>query len=133
MSREETTVAGTLGPDGTLILDEKPNLPPGRVTVVLLQEAEAAPPKDDPFWQRMQAMWDAQRASGHVPRSVAEIEAQQRQTRDGWAERQEDIERLQEEGRSARQSEAFPPSGWPISIPTASSTPWRGILPGCPR
>ena len=110
MSLEEAIVAGTLGPDGTLVLDEKPNLPPGRVTVVLRQEAEVVPQKADPFWQRMQAMWDAQKASGHVPRSVEEVEAQQRQMRDGWAERQEAIERLQEKARLARPSEAVPPS-----------------------
>ena len=110
MSLEEATLTGTLEPDGTLKLDQKPNLPPGRMTVVLRQEAEAAPPEDDPFWQRMQAMWDAQKAGGHVPPSVEEVEARQRHMREGWAERQEAIERLQEEGRLDRQSEAVPPS-----------------------
>ena len=110
MSLEEAIVGGTLNPDGTLELDQKPNLPPGRVTVVLRQEADVVLPSDDPFWQRMQAMWDAQRASGHVPRSVKEIEAQQRQMRDGWTERQETIERLQEEARLGRQAEEGPPA-----------------------
>lgn len=110
MSLEEEIVAGKLNPDGTLELDQRPNLPPGRVTVVLRQVTEVVPPKGDPFWQRMQAMWDAQKASGHVPRSVEEVEAQQRQTRDGWAERQEAIERLQEESRLARQAEVVLPS-----------------------
>ena len=106
MSLEEMTVAGTLEPDGTLVLDQGPNLPPGRVTVVLRREAEVIPPNDDPFWTRMQAMWDAQTACGHVPRSVEEVEDRQRHMRDGWDERQEAIERLQEEGRLARRSEA---------------------------
>lgn len=110
MSLEESIVAGTLEPDGTLVLDLKPNLPPGRVTVVLRQEAELVLPKDDPFWQRMQAMWVAQKTGGHVLRSVEEVEGQQRQMRDGWAERQEAIERLQAEARLARQSQAVPPS-----------------------
>ena len=35
MSLEEATVGGMLNPDGTLELDQKPNLPPGRVTVVV--------------------------------------------------------------------------------------------------
>jgi hypothetical protein len=82
-----------------LELDGKPDLSPGRVTVVLRQEAEVLLPKDDPFWQRMQALWDAQKAGGHVPRGVEEIEAQQREMREGWARRQEAIERLQEESR----------------------------------
>ena len=110
MSLEEAIVAGTLEPDGTLVLDQKPNLPPGRVTIVLRPETEVVPPNTDPFRQRMQAMWDAQKASGHVPRSVEEVDDQQRRMRDGWAERQEAIERLQEEARLARRSEAVPPS-----------------------
>jgi hypothetical protein len=35
MSRIEAVIEGTIQPDGTLLLDEKPNLPAGRVTVVL--------------------------------------------------------------------------------------------------
>ena len=35
MSLHEIVVEGTLKPDGTLELDQKPNLPPGRVQVVL--------------------------------------------------------------------------------------------------
>jgi hypothetical protein len=35
MSITETVLEGTLNPDGTLILDEVPKLPPGRVKVLL--------------------------------------------------------------------------------------------------
>ncbi|HWB12398.1 MAG TPA: hypothetical protein VG826_24450 [Pirellulales bacterium] len=49
MNPSEAIVEGTLQPDGTLVLDAKPNLPPGRVTVVLRQEAKAPPPQDDWF------------------------------------------------------------------------------------
>lgn len=45
MSLQEIVVAGTLKPDGTLELDRKPDLPPGRVTVVLRQESEACRPR----------------------------------------------------------------------------------------
>ena len=45
MSVQEIVVAGILKPDGTLELDQKPDLPPGRVTVVLRQESEAARPR----------------------------------------------------------------------------------------
>jgi hypothetical protein len=38
MSLTEITVQGTLNPDGSLELDQKPNLSPGRVTVVLRQQ-----------------------------------------------------------------------------------------------
>jgi hypothetical protein len=40
MSLTEIVVEGTLNPDGTLELDQKPNLSPGRVTVVLRQHQE---------------------------------------------------------------------------------------------
>lgn len=53
MSQTEITVEGTLKPDGTLELDQKPNLPAGRVTVLLRQESAPAPPKED-WWQFMQ-------------------------------------------------------------------------------
>jgi hypothetical protein len=53
MSLSEVVIEGTLKPDGTLELDEKPSLPPGRVTVVLRQETEPATPKED-WWQYMQ-------------------------------------------------------------------------------
>ena len=105
MSLSEVVVAGTLKADGTLELDEKPSLAPGRVTVVLRQETAPELPKDDPFWQRMQALWDAQRAAGRRPRSAEQIAAEQRQMRDEWEERQQTIERLQEECRKARLSQ----------------------------
>ena len=53
MSLQEIVIAGTLKPDGTLDLDQKPNLAPGRVTVVLRQESEAPPLQGD-WWQFMQ-------------------------------------------------------------------------------
>ena len=52
MSPTETVIEGTLKPDGTLELDQKPNLPPGRVLVVLRQEIE--PPPTEGWWPFMQ-------------------------------------------------------------------------------
>ena len=49
MSLTEIIVQGTLNPDGTLELDQKLNLSPGRVTVVLRQEAEPPPLQEDWF------------------------------------------------------------------------------------
>ncbi len=56
-------------------------------------------PDSDPFWDMMKSLWAEQKARGHVPRSFEEIEAERRETREGWARRQEAIERLQEEAR----------------------------------
>ncbi len=102
MSPTEIVVRGALGPDGTLHLDKKPNLPPGPVTVVLRPEAPPQLPPDDPFWQRMQAIWGAQQAAGHVHRSAADVEAERRRMRDEWEDHQQALERLQEAGRTAR-------------------------------
>jgi hypothetical protein len=52
MSLCEIVVAGTLKPDGTLELDQKPNLAPGRVTVVLRYESAPTLPQED-WWQYM--------------------------------------------------------------------------------
>lgn len=49
MSLTEIVVEGTLMPDGTLQLDEKPRLSPGRITVVLRQESETPTVPDEPF------------------------------------------------------------------------------------
>jgi hypothetical protein len=98
MSLTETVIEGTLQPDGTLVLDEKPNLPPGRVTVVLRQEVLTVPASDDPFWRRMQAIWAIPRSAGHVGDGGENTLAEVRRLREQWDEHQEAIERLQEEG-----------------------------------
>ena len=56
MSLTETVIEGTLDANGTLMLDEKPKHPLGRVKVVLRQETPVELPAADPFWQRMQAI-----------------------------------------------------------------------------
>ncbi len=102
MSVGEIVIEGTLKPDGTLELDRKPNLPAGRVTVVLRPEAEVILPKDDAFWQRMQCMWASQAARGHIPRTTEEIEAERRQAADDWDERMAHLEQLQAEAEAIR-------------------------------
>jgi len=49
MSATHVVVEGTPKPDGSLELDSKPNLPPGRVQLIVQPLPEL--PKDDPFWQ----------------------------------------------------------------------------------
>jgi hypothetical protein len=97
------TVEGTLEPDGTLELDSKPNLPAGRVQVTVQVLPEL--PQGDPFWDMMKSIWAEQKARGHVPRSVEEVEADRREMREGWARRQDAIERLQEEARRLREQQ----------------------------
>ncbi len=99
-------VEGTIKPDGTLELDEKLNLLPGRV-MVTIQSPDI--PGDDPFWQRMQAIWDAQKARGHAPRSIEEVEEERQRMREGWDERQQELERIQQECAEARWNKEVPP------------------------
>ena len=75
---------GTLQADGTLLLDEKPNLPPGRVRVTV-QPAEA----QTDVIEVLRRIHAEQAARGYVPRSREEIDA------DIAAMRQEDEERMQ--------------------------------------
>jgi hypothetical protein len=97
MSLTETVIEGTLHADGTLTLDEKPNLPPGRVKVVLRQEPVLALPADDPFWQRMQAIWAIPRSGGRAGDGGANTLEEVRRMREEWDEHQQTLERLQED------------------------------------
>jgi hypothetical protein len=54
MSLTEFVIEGTLKPDGTLELDQKPSLLPGRVTVVLRKESETPAPPQEDWFQFMQ-------------------------------------------------------------------------------
>ncbi|HVS37956.1 MAG TPA: hypothetical protein VMS17_20520 [Gemmataceae bacterium] len=95
----QISAQGTINPDGTLQLDDPLPLPGGRVLVIVQPLGE--PTADDPFWKRMQAIWDEQKAGGHVPRSVEEVEAERRAVGDEWEERMRGVERIQEECREA--------------------------------
>jgi hypothetical protein len=90
MSQTEIVVQGTLTADGTIQLDEKPNLPPGRVTVVVKSVPDL--PRDDPFWQRMQAIWAIPISN---PDGGAGSLEEVRKMREEWDEHQQQLERLQ--------------------------------------
>lgn len=100
MSMPIAVVAGTIRPDGTLELQEKLNLPAGKVQVTLVPLPELS--RDDPFWQLMQGIWAGQKARGHVPRSAEDVEAERRAVRDEWDERMARITRVQQEAERLR-------------------------------
>jgi hypothetical protein len=106
MNPTEVVIQGTIQPDGTLVLDEKPNLPPGRVQVIVQALAEL--PKDDPFWQRMQAIWAIPRSAGNVSDGGEKTLDEVRRMREEWDEHQQGLERVQQEGRTGKS-----PSGEP--------------------
>jgi hypothetical protein len=82
MSLVEIVVQGTLKPDGTVELDEKPNLPPGRVTVVLRPEAVPTPPQED-WWQFMQRVRRELEAAGSHFMNEEEVNAYMEWLREG--------------------------------------------------
>jgi hypothetical protein len=95
---------GVVKPDGTLELPEKITLPVGPVQVAVTPLPEL--PKDDPFWQMMQRIWDGQKARGHVPRPAEEVEAERRALREEWEERMQTIEHIQQDARKLRERSA---------------------------
>lgn len=100
MSTPVVTVDGIVKPDGTVEVSEKVNLPAGKVQVTIAPWPEL--PKDDPFWQMMQKIWDGQKARGHVPRSAVAVEAERETMREEWDERMAEITRIQDEADQIR-------------------------------
>ena len=74
MTPAQVVVQGTLKPDGTLELDEKPNLPAGRVEVIVRAVPPPNPPPED-WWQFLQRARAELEASGHRFRTKEEIDA----------------------------------------------------------
>ena len=97
---------GTLREDGTLVLDEKPKLPPGRVRVVLQTIPHY---KQTDIWRFFERLKAEREARGITPRSQEEIDAYLATMRDD-DERSQLIEQIQEEcrrqGAGPRPSEA---------------------------
>jgi hypothetical protein len=101
MKTTHVVVEGTVKSDGSLELDSKLDLPAGRVQLIV--EPMPDLPKDDPFWQMMEGIWAAQKARGQVSRTKEEIDAEIRLIRDESEEEMQDVERLHEECRLARE------------------------------
>lgn len=100
MTPTHVVVEGTLNSDGTLVLDTKLALPPGRVQLIVQPLPEL--PTDDPFWQRMRQIWAGQKARGHVPRTKEETDAEINALQDEAEEEMQAVERLQAECRAAK-------------------------------
>jgi hypothetical protein len=81
MSLTEVVVEGTLKPDGTLELDQKPSLSPGRVKVIL-QPAQAGTPPKRGLTDVIDEIRRSQQARGFQGRSAQEIEARLREGED---------------------------------------------------
>jgi hypothetical protein len=84
---------GTLKPDGTLELDEKPNLPAGRVQV-LVQPLPATPPVRRGLVEVMDEIRRDQDARGYQRRTLEEMEVEEaarREEEDAYDSRCEDL------------------------------------------
>jgi hypothetical protein len=105
MSTNAIEVQGTLREDGTLVLDDKPNLPPGRVKVTV----QAIPDyRQTDIWQFFERLWAEQRARGHVPRTKEEIDAELESARQEDEQRMQELERI---AGSAEKKAYKPPVG----------------------
>ena len=79
MSPIETVIEATLKPDGTLVLDSKPNIPPGRVQVIVqpLQGSVPAPIRRG-LVEVMDEIRASQRARGYQGRTLEEAQAEEK-------------------------------------------------------
>jgi hypothetical protein len=102
MSLTEITVQGTLNPDGTLELDQKPNLAPGRVTVVLRQEGQPPPPQEDWFQFLQSARKKMEEAGCHF------MDEKEMQAHIDWLREGDRIDDLLREADEQRQKSEQP-------------------------
>ncbi len=110
MSATAIVLEGTVKPDGTLELDEKLNLPAGRVKVTVQAGYDRA---NDPFFQRMEVIWAALREAGHVPRTKEAIDAEINELRDDAEEEMQEVERLHEDCERVRREAGGKTGGEP--------------------
>ena len=92
---------GTLNPDGTLELDQKPPLSPGRVTVVLRQESGPTPPSSEDWFGHLQRIRAEREASGYPFMNEEEVNAHIEWLREG--DRIDDLLRQADEERPKRE------------------------------
>jgi hypothetical protein len=101
MSATHVIIKGTLNPDGSLELDSKLNLAPGRVQLIVQSLPDL--PKDDPFWQMMERIWADRNAAELTPRTTEDVEAQRRALREDVDDDIEKAEQLQKDSARLRQ------------------------------
>lgn len=95
MTADTVEIQGTLREDGTLVLDQKPNLPPGRVKVMVKSIVDY---KQTDIWQFFQRMDAERKVKGVASRDPEETDAYLAGMRDD-DERVQAIERIQAESQ----------------------------------
>ncbi len=107
MTTNSVQIQGNLQPDGTLLLKEKLNLPPGPVRVTVQPVFDY---KETDMWKFFEQLRAERAAGGFVPRSQEEIDAYLATMRDD-DERSQEIERIQEECQRQREQRASKEAG----------------------
>ena len=100
MNETPVVVEGTVDADGTLRLDTKLTVAPGRVQLIVRSLADL--PGKDPFWQTMERIWAGQKARGQKRRTKEEIDEELNIIRDEADQEMRQAEQLHEEYRAAR-------------------------------
>ena len=98
MSPSEVVIEGTLKPDGTLELDQKPGLAPGRVKVTL-QPAQAGTPRQRGLADVIDEIRQGQQARGFQGRSAEAIQAGLREGDDEYERRMQALRSPTTSGR----------------------------------
>lgn len=93
MSLTETVIEGTLKPDGTLELDQKPNLSPGRVQVIV-QPLPTPVPANRGLVEVMDEIRASQRARGYQGRTLDAMQAGEKARQEEDAEYDQRCEQL---------------------------------------
>jgi hypothetical protein len=101
MSKEMLEVYGTVQADGSLVLDDKVDMPAGRVRVTVQTFADPKLLDSARFLAMMETIWADQKARGHVPRSKEEIDAEINQLRDEAEEEMQAVEGAHDECQRA--------------------------------
>ncbi|MGH7170338.1 MAG: hypothetical protein ACRELF_01520 [Gemmataceae bacterium] len=104
MPRIAIETQGTLREDGTLVLDQKPDLPPGRVKVTVQTVLDY---KQTEIWQFFEHIKAEREALGIPPRSPEEIDSYLATLRDD-DERCQLLEQIHEECRRQRERQQPP-------------------------
>lgn len=93
MSLDEVVVEGTLKPDGTLELDQKPSLSPGRVQVIVKPLA-TTPSGRRGLVEVMDEIRQSQRARGYQGQTLQEMQAEEKARQDEDEEYERRCEQL---------------------------------------
>lgn len=96
---------GTVKADGTLVLDEKVSLPPGRVRV-MLQPIGSGASQGRTVLDVIAEIRRGQEARGNIPRTRQEIDAEINALRQESDEEMKEVERLYQECQRAKEQEA---------------------------